>query len=182
MILAAMQVGGYRGSRSSLRSLFPHPHLAPPSGSCNLPPSSLQLDQRVFVPCAVCLLPSAMEWGAQHPPPWAEPSPRLPAGFEAMSGHGRSVRETCLWLTSDGTGPPDGKLKVRQGDGHAAGKALGGSQGGPDVSADGMLSPCHLPSCPGTARGFARDLRSWDSGLIAQHRSEILGTTRMSFI
>lgn len=78
-----------------------------------------------------------MEWGPQHPPPSVEPFPWLPggspSGFGAISGHCRSAQETCLWLTTDGTGPPDGKLKVRQGDGHAAGKDLGGSQRGPDV-------------------------------------------------
>lgn len=93
----------------------------------------------------LCTAGTGMEQGAH---PWECPvSPQDTAGL----CRGRA------WADGDGTGPPDGQAKVREGDGHAAGRAgLGGRQWD-HVSADGALQG-HLPMpcwpCPGRQQRF----------------------------
>lgn len=60
-------------------------------------------------------------------------------------------------LMGQGTGPPDGQAKVRQGDGPAAGRAGQGGPGTP-VSLQMELSRAICPRSAGPARAGSRDL------------------------
>lgn len=98
-----------------------------------------------------------MEWGARHPHPSAQP---FPWNSQWLRGQLRT-RQVCAedvpGLMGDGTGPPDGQAKVRQGDGHAAGAGLGREPWDPGVGADGSSpgpSAHALLALPGQAAGI----------------------------